>query len=527
MMETFSMKVNVLAGLFILVAGVAGCGGTQDNPDTGVSEDVADVTDATISDTADVNVTDDGDRDTTDTVEPVDATDAEQADVAPDADDDIPVVPEPPHALCGMPAYDFLPPGTVGNLVASESVGMLTLDADTINALLSQFEFSAMSPVPYGTATYRFRYTTQDRGQQIEATGLMSFPVGTEPFTEPLPVLVYQHGTSGFSDPCAPSNEAFWLEDGALGPAVASLGFVVVSPDYIGMNGWGAPSTVRHGYLVGEQTAIGAWDAVRGGLELLDTIPNHPPASNDVVLWGVSQGAHASMFTELWAPWYAPEYDVKAVVALVPPTDILALMKKAVSSISDTTALLAVSLVTMNLWYGEQARLDEVFTNEEPYFVATEAPKYLFPTDTCEISIGYEVNLEDLTLEDAFTQNVIDAGATSEWDKIAPWDCFYLENSLSFTSVPAARHTPTLMIYGEIDEMVDTTAQRPDVTRLCNMGYQIDYMECAQGTHTRAALWSLPEQFEWIRARLAGTPVPEEEICEIQAPVTCSAQPVE
>lgn len=462
-------------------------------------------------------------REPEDTVQPEDTI----LDAVDDIGPDVQPVPEPPHANCGMPSYEFLPAGATGDLVESEMVSMLTLDAATINALLEQFEFSAMSPVPYGVVTHRFRYTTQDRGRPVEATGMLSFPYDSKPFTDPLPVLVYQHGTSGFSDPCAPSNEAFWLQDGALGPAVASLGYIVISPDYIGMNGFGDPSTVRHGYLVGEQTAIGAWDAVRGGLKLLDSLNVHPVASNDVVLWGVSQGAHASLFTELWGPWYAPEFNVRAVVALVPPTDLFALLKKALESINDSTGLLAVSVITMKLWYEPEQGLDLVFTNEEPYFIARDAPSYLFPTEECKISIGQDVDINALTLNQLFTQTAIDAASDDNWQAIAPWDCFYRENALSTTSVQPSRFTPTLMVYGEIDDLVDTASQRPDFETLCGMGYRLDYLECVGAGHSQAALWSLPEQFQWIRDRLAGVPLPESELCQVQLPVQCSATPVE
>ncbi len=79
------------------------------------------------------------------------------------------------------------------------------------------------------------------------------------------------------------------------------------------------------------------------------------------------------------------------------------------------------------------------------------------------------------------------------------------------------------MVYGEIDDMVVTPTQRPDFQKLCEAGYKLDYLECANASHARAALWSLPEQFQWIRDRLAGIPIPEEELCQIQEPVTCSA----
>jgi len=434
-------------------------------------------------------------------------------------------VPVPPHALCDMPAYELLPPGSLGDLVEFEPIPLLTLDADTINGLLDGFGFDAMSPVPYGAITYRYRYTTQDRGQQVEATGLMAFPANKDPFTDPLPILLYQHGTSGFSDPCAPSADENHFEMGALGPAFSSLGFVVIAPDYIGLNGFGDPATVRHGYLVGEQTAIGAWDAVRGGLKLLESIEGHPPVSNKVIIWGQSQGGHASLFTELWGPWYAPEFKVPGVVAQIPPTDLLPMMQNAMQEIDDPTGLLAVSVVTMQLWYGETADLETVFTNEDPYFVADVAPTLLFPEDKCGISIG--VDIDDVTLETVFQPGFLQAAQTGDWDAIGPWKCYYLENSLAFTSVPVSRHTPTMMIYGENDTLLITDTQKDDFDRLCQAGYRLHHIECAGAGHTQAALWSLPEQFDWIRDRLDGKPTDAADECVYHDPVRCSATPEE
>ncbi len=431
----------------------------------------------------------------------------------------------PPTGRCGMPQYALLDRATLGKVVASESIDMLSLDADTIESLLASAGFSALGPVPYGTREYRFRYSTQDRGQAIEATALLAVPVGEAPLTDPVPVLMYAHGTTGFSDPCAPGNEDRWFSDAMLPAALASQGFVVIAPDYIGMNSFGAASTVRHGYLVGEQTAIGAWDAVRGGLALLGTLEDAPAASNRIALWGASQGGHAVLFTELWAPYYAPEFDVAAVVAVAPATDLLSLMAKALQEIGDSTGLFAISLLTLQIWYGRTADLAMAFTNVAPHYFADNAEALVFPENRCSIDLG--IDPDTATLDLLFDTDFTKAVQERRFDDIGPWNCYYQENSLGTSPVLPLRHTPTLMVYAENDTVVDTDSQKIDFEALCSKGYRLDFLECRGAGHTQAALWSLPEQLAWIRARLAGTPVPDGETCTVEAPVVCSATPAE
>ena len=124
-----------------------------------------------------------------------------------------------------------------------------------------------------------------------------------------------------------------------------------------------------------------------------------------------------------------------------------------------------------------------------------------------------------------FTENFIEKGGSGDWDALHPWDCFYKENSLPLTSVTPLRMTPTLVIFGEEDDLVYTPPMRDEFVNLCDMGYQLDYMECAAAGHTDAALWSLPNQLEWLNARLAGEPIPESELCVQQEPFCCPGSP--
>ena len=78
--------------------------------------------------------------------------------------------------------------------------------------------FEELTPVSHGVELHRYRFTTQDRGQAIEATGMLAFPahLDDEP-SEPWPVALLLHGFAGAWDACAPSADAL------IGPAQPAL----------------------------------------------------------------------------------------------------------------------------------------------------------------------------------------------------------------------------------------------------------------------------------------------------------------
>ena len=454
--------------------------------------------------------------------------DEDQLEVEMEVEEEIPPYTQLPVALCGMPSYTLLDPAELGQVVDWEEVSVWDQTAESINNLLASFDMDVLGAMPYGSKLYRFRYTTQDRGKKVEATALLGIPVPDdgETLDEALPTIINTHGTTGFSDPCAPSHPNNELEYPALTALFAALGHVVVAPDYIGMNGFGDSAEVRHGYLVGEQTAIGSLDAVRAGWRLLETqFSGMASVDGRVIPWGGSQGGHAALFVEHIAPYYAPEFEVPAVLALIPPTSLVSLLESSVTGILPGTGLVGISLVTMHLWYGEQVALSEVMTNEDPYYFADNAPTLIFPKEECELDI--DVDLENASVDLLFSENLLEKAGNGQLSEMEPWACFYEENSLTDTSVPRLRTTPTLIVTGETDDLVTTSVVRDDVVKLCNDGYRIQYLECAGAGHVEAALWSLPEQVAWLKERLAGTEPEETDVCKVNAPVQCSATPDE
>jgi hypothetical protein len=83
-----------------------------------------------------------------------------------------------------------------------------------------------------------------------------------------VPIVLWTHGTQGFVDACGSTAQG--LSGGAGNLFLATLGYAVAAPDYLGMNGWGEPSGFLHPYIAPEPKAVASLDAVRAarGLRL-------------------------------------------------------------------------------------------------------------------------------------------------------------------------------------------------------------------------------------------------------------------
>ncbi|MCA9494827.1 MAG: hypothetical protein KC621_33090, partial [Myxococcales bacterium] len=254
--------------------------------------------------------------------------------------DDLPRLADLPAPSCL--SYEYLPLDDMGEPVVTQAAPELSFDAAGVDGLVTLLGAPELAPATYGVDTWRIRYRTQDRGQPVEATAAVIVPRLAQP--GPAPLLMWEHFTSGATDICAPSAM------GALGLGLpiawaAKLGLVVVAPDYLGMNGLGAPAEQLHPYVVGEPTAIASLDAARATLRLAEEqgLAVTPDPARTVV-WGASQGGHAALWVDRYAPGYAPELTLRAVVAAVPPSDVVALADRGVTSWNDTSEpLVAVS----------------------------------------------------------------------------------------------------------------------------------------------------------------------------------------
>ena len=361
-------------------------------------------------------------------------------------------IPAPPDDVYAVP--EPLPDGKAGDLVWAERVG-----------------------APRGAVAWRVLYRSEAiNGAPIGVSGLIVAPDETPP-PGGWPVIGYAHGTTGLADRCAPSKAAdVVVAGGATGdlplPPLWERGFVVAATDYEGL---GTPG--RHPYLVGGSEGRSVLDAVRATRRLPDA-----GAGEDVIVLGVSQGGHAALFAGELAGGYAPEIDLRGVVALAPGAE---LARAALLLSNDPTAVgFAVAIGAGFEAAYPEARLADVLTSK--------ARRSLDVVD--ERCIG--------RLLEAFAQP---ADEVLRLDRIlaAPWPRLLEENTPG-REVSAA---PVFVGQGTADPLVIPELTDLLVERLCRTGVEVTYRRYGGTGHQGIADAAADDVDAWVRDRLAGAPV--------------------
>ena len=411
-----------------------------------------------------------------------------------------------PLGGCGLAPYELVGPDALGTIVEVEEAPDLSLSASTIELTLSLADLPGERfGITYDVETWRVRYTTQDRGELVEATMLLSFPVGAGA----VPTLAWLHGTTGFTDACAPS--ALGIEGGAFNLLFASMGYVVVAPDYLGMNGIGDPSWQVHPYVVAEPTALASLDAVRAAWGFDGADATGSEATLQTVWLGASEGGFAALWADRYQPHYLPEAEPVAVVASVPPADMVGLAQFGASQFSDASGGLVAAFTTWHDWFRLDG-LDEVLADP----LADIVPDLLLAD--CSV----DLDPEPTSLDKLFTAGFMDAMATGDLDAY-PVGCVMEQGRLATSAVPRRSEAPVLYVVAELDELVAAEPTRAAFEPLCDAGYQMNYIECADADHVDGAVWSLGQQLDWVRDRVAG--VAMDEVCVQTAPQRCDLQP--
>ncbi len=411
-------------------------------------------------------------------------------------------------ARCDAPAYHWLDDPTLGQVVDWGEEDTLRYDRTTIRASLALADAHFTPELRYDTRLFQYRYVTQDRGALTEATSILAVPEVGDGDPSAFPVIVFIRGTSGFNDDCAPSNAVLYP---VVAAALASVGYLVVAPDLIGLMGRGAPSTQIHPYLIGEPTALATLDAVRGGRALLaQSLHLGVSARPGLLVMGASQGGHGALFTGLYGPYYAPEEKILGVAASVPPSDLLHQGIVMASGWEKGTDNFVAILAAMADWYHmdlSEALLPP-YDTEVPERMQTECqPGDLVPDAT--------------SVEGLFTPALRDLASQGFPAGESRWSCVLRENSLPYTSVEPLSFPPTLVVHAEQDNLVNTAVERDAFETLCSLGYRLEYLECAGMGHAEAGLSSFGEQLDFLMDRYDGVPWPDTDVCQLTAPVTC------
>jgi len=151
---------------------------------------------------------------------------------------------------------------------------------------LSQGASFLSGSILYDTEVQKVVYKTTFKDQNIQASGLVCFPKTPGNY----PVLSFQNGTNTLhSDaPTAASDDDLFR----LIESIASMGFIVTIPDYIG---FGASANLPHPYLDAKSSTQCILDLLRAERELETNGKIVAKSTKDLFIFGYSLGGWATM----------------------------------------------------------------------------------------------------------------------------------------------------------------------------------------------------------------------------------------
>jgi pimeloyl-ACP methyl ester carboxylesterase len=191
---------------------------------------------------------------------------------------------------CSKDSEDPSPQPEVTNQFLSSSELILSQTKSNLSGLVQLAEtaypgVSNLLPyLEYDIDVYTITYKTTYLGEEITASGLVTFPKTTEP----IPMMSFQHGTmvSHAEAPTEDVNTYGFLS------TLASAGYIFLIPDFIG---FGASKDKLHPYYIEELTASSVIDMMHAAKEL--AVEKGYNFDERVFLSGYSEGGYATMAT--------------------------------------------------------------------------------------------------------------------------------------------------------------------------------------------------------------------------------------
>ncbi len=336
---------------------------------------------------------------------------------------------------------------------------------------------------PAYISAYRVLYRSRGlNGEPIAVSGVVIAPRGQAP-AGGRPVVAWAHPTTGVATRCAPSLAFFVFQQIQGLRDMAARGYAVAATDYPGLGTAGA-----HPYLVGESEARAVLDIVRAARSMpaID-------ASNDVAIWGHSQGGQAALFAGLIAKSYAPDLNLVGVAVAAPATELATLMREDLASVGGK------NLTAMTLW-----SWDRVFGARMRRIVEPQAiPAVDRLAEACIELVGDL--FERRRLERPLETNFLTVKNPAD---VEPWRALAAANT---PGIPP-RDIPLFVAQGSADLLVRPEVTRDYVARACRAGVKVSLLALPGVGHGSAARDSARSAVKWIAARFAGHAAPDD--CE-------------
>lgn len=338
--------------------------------------------------------------------------------------------------------------------------------------------------MPAAAQAWRILYTTtRDDGQPALASALVIAPRDTP--DEPMPLIAWTHGTTGFAQICAPSLLPDPLVAGAMFTAdqVVARGWTMVATDYVGLGTKGP-----HPYLIGQGEGRSALDSIRAARQLKGL-----NLSDKTVVWGHSQGGHAALWTGGLAPTYAPELDIAGVAALAPASDLEGLVAN-------------LGSVHGGLLFAD-------------YLLAGYDAAYSDVRDTNYVDPSAQTLLRELAgrclADPRIYVSIVEALAVFDDRDVfsRPLTTGPMLQRLRENTPTLPIRAPLLIAQGLTDPLVIPRVQRDYVQARCDAGQALEYLTVPEKDHValvEAASPLIPRLFRWTEDRFADRAAPND-----------------
>jgi pimeloyl-ACP methyl ester carboxylesterase len=254
-----------------------------------------------------------------------------------------------------------------------------------------------------------------------------------------------------------------------------TAGWVVVATDYSF-----AEKAGPHPYLIGEGEARAALDSVRAARQMPELI-----LDKRMVVWGHSQGGHAALWTSIIAPRYAPDLEIRGVVAIAPSANI--------------KNILAIN-VEMDKRFGPYLALSYSRFYPDIAFEQAVRPEALDAARQI-------VNLCDFVPEDL--QRIEALAATFDGPALATSSNKALQARLEQNTADGPIQAPVVIAQGLSDTVVPSSATDAYVEERCAAGQALEYWTFAGRDHLTLFRRGTPLEeplIEWTTARFANEP---------------------
>ncbi len=332
---------------------------------------------------------------------------------------------------------------------------------------------------PNGSVAWRVLYHSTDvDGHDIAVSGIVVAPDGPAP-RGGRPIVSWAHPTTGAARRCAPSAglDPFLLVAGLH--ELLRAGYVVAATDYSGMGATGPPS-----YLIGATEGHNVLDAARAARRLLGS-----HTSDELLLWGHSQGGQAALFAAQQASTYTPGLRLRGVAAAAPAAELGRLLVDHRDDASGVT-IGSYALDAFRTVYGRtdsEVRLDHLLTPIGVSVVPRIAARCLL-TDTAALhriakpAVGHFFAVDPSSTE--------------------PWQTILASNTPGGEPI----RVPILVTQGDADHLVlpDTTVDF--VAQLCRTGEHVTFRRYPHVDHGLLGERTVPQLLPWLAQARSGKP---------------------